>query len=84
MSNNLKMPPGSPEAPPVLFGAGGPMSVCSREICDEYLSEVGHRLKKFDESAASSRKASRAPSPTRSVYGIGGKGARSDWYERDR
>ncbi|KAJ8456793.1 hypothetical protein ONZ45_g18577 [Pleurotus djamor] len=33
----------------------------------------GPMLKKFDESAASSRKASRAPSPTRSVVGIGGK-----------
>lgn len=32
------------------------------------------RLKKFDQSAASSRKGSQAPTPPRSVVGIGNKG----------
>ncbi|KAL0954593.1 hypothetical protein HGRIS_003553 [Hohenbuehelia grisea] len=41
----------------------------------------GPMLKQFDETAASSRKASRAPSPTRSVVGIGGKVAKPDYSE---
>ena len=38
------------------------------------VSRSTHRLKRFDESAASSRKGSQAPTPPRSVVGIGNKG----------
>jgi 6-phosphofructo-2-kinase/fructose-2,6-biphosphatase 2 len=41
----------------------------------------GPMLKQFDESAASSRKGSQAPTPPRSVVGIGNKVAKPDYSE---
>ncbi|KIJ06096.1 fructose-2,6-bisphosphate 2-phosphatase [Paxillus involutus ATCC 200175] len=41
----------------------------------------GFMLKQFDESAASSRKGSQAPTPPRSVVGIGNKVAKPDYSE---
>ncbi|KAL4074611.1 6-phosphofructo-2-kinase-domain-containing protein [Scleroderma yunnanense] len=41
----------------------------------------GPMLKKFDQSAASSRKGSQAPTPPRSVVGIGNKVAKPDYSE---
>ncbi|KAI3615770.1 fructose--bisphosphatase [Moniliophthora roreri] len=54
---------GSPNIPPALFGAGGPM------------------LKRFDESAMTSRKGSQAPTPPPAVKGIGKKVAKPDYSE---
>ncbi|KAH9925335.1 histidine phosphatase superfamily [Fomitopsis serialis] len=50
-------------APPALFGAGGPM------------------LKRFDESAASSKMPSQSATPPISVVGIGNKVAKPDYSE---
>jgi 6-phosphofructo-2-kinase/fructose-2,6-biphosphatase 2 len=67
----------SPGIPPARFGAGGPMSArpFSNFNCYSFPPALPlYRLKQFDESTASSRKGSQAPTPPLSVVGIGNKG----------
>lgn len=57
-------------APPIMFGAGGPMCVCLACTLCISLTRLP-RLKQFDQSTAVSRTGSATP---RSVVGIGNKG----------
>ncbi|KAF9228649.1 bifunctional 6-phosphofructo-2-kinase/fructose-2,6-bisphosphate 2-phosphatase [Gyrodon lividus] len=79
------------EDPPQTFGVVEDMQASEGVVDNALLIDIVHppiifgaggpMLKQFDESAASSRKGSQAPTPPRSVVGIGNKVAKPDYSE---